>query len=416
MRKISYLLAAALVAVSANAQKNGALSGTKFFDNWSVTVNGGVGAPVTNCYLWKNVRPVYGLGLNKEISPVFGLTFEATTGNNLHHRNSQTALSNVNAFALARINLSNLFAGYGTEPRLFEIEGVFGGGIIRYFGQQTDDNYANWTAIEADGTREAHTAWGAKAGLNLNFNLGEKKAWTLSVKPAIVWDLEGCSEGVYDRHLNRTTGDRGARFDLNDSRFELMAGVTYHFRNSNGKHHFSRVREYDQAEVDGLNAKVNHLRGTAEGLRGELAARDAALGNLANENAGLKRELDELRRRGPEVRRIVNENNSLESMVHFRQGKSVIDASQLPNVERVATYLNRHKDSRVVIKGYASPEGSKEINEKLAAARAAAVKDCLVKRYRIPADRISAEGLGVGDFFSEPDWNRVSICTIQESK
>lgn len=411
MRKISFLFAAALVAVSAGAQKNGALSGTKFFDNWSVTVNGGANAPVTNCDFWKNARPSYGVGLNKQISPVFGLTFEAISGNNLHHRNSKTALSNVNAFVLSRINLSNLFGGYKTAPRVFEIEGVFGGGIIRYFGEQTNDGYANWDVIEAVATREAHTAFGAKAGLNLNFNLGEKKAWTISVKPAIVWDLEGCSEGVYDRNLVRSSGDRGARFDFNDSHLELMAGVTYHFKNSNGKHHFGRVREYDQAEVDGLNAKIN-------GLRDEIADRDAQLGRAAEQNRRMQRELDECRNRKPvvEVERVVNENNSLESMVHFRQGKSVIDASQLPNVERVATYLNRHPDSKVVIKGYASPEGSKEINERLANARAEAVKDCLVKRYRIAASRISAEGLGVGDFFSEPDWNRVSICTIQESK
>ena len=28
--------------------------------------------------------------------------------------------------------------------------------------------------------------------------------------------------------------------------------------------------------------------------------------------------------------------------------------------------------------------------------------------------RITAEGQGVGDMFTEPDWNRVSICTIED--
>ena len=40
----------------------------------------------------------------------------------------------------------------------------------------------------------------------------------------------------------------------------------------------------------------------------------------------------------------------------------------------------------------------------------------LVRKYRINATRITAEGQGVGNMFSEPDWNRVSICTIQEGK
>ena len=77
--------------------------------------------------------------------------------------------------------------------------------------------------------------------------------------------------------------------------------------------------------------------------------------------------------------------------------------------------MTKHPETKVIIKGYASPEGSAELNARLAAARAEAVKTILVKRYRIAADRVTAEGQGVGDMFTEPDWNRVSICTIEES-
>ena len=98
------------------------------------------------------------------------------------------------------------------------------------------------------------------------------------------------------------------------------------------------------------------------------------------------------------------------------QGKSVVDASQLPNVERVAIYMKKHPEAKVVIKGYASPEGNLAFNEKLAKARAQAVKSILVKKYKINDTRITAEGQGIGDMFSEPDWNRVSICTIEEGK
>ena len=40
----------------------------------------------------------------------------------------------------------------------------------------------------------------------------------------------------------------------------------------------------------------------------------------------------------------------------------------------------------------------------------------LVSKYRIKSSRIEAKGLGVGDMFSEPDWNRVSICTLDETE
>ena len=78
----------------------------------------------------------------------------------------------------------------------------------------------------------------------------------------------------------------------------------------------------------------------------------------------------------------------------------------------VASYLKSHKDSKVVVKGYASQDGPKALNEKLAAARAESVKAMLVKKYGIAADRITAEGEGIGHMFSENDWNRVSICTV----
>jgi hypothetical protein len=37
-----------------------------------------------------------------------------------------------------------------------------------------------------------------------------------------------------------------------------------------------------------------------------------------------------------------------------------------------------------------------------------------VNKYKIAANRIEAEGQGVGNMFEEADWNRVSICTIAE--
>ena len=48
--------------------------------------------------------------------------------------------------------------------------------------------------------------------------------------------------------------------------------------------------------------------------------------------------------------------------------------------------------------------------------RMEAVKNILINKYGIAANRITAEGQGVGNMFSEPDWNRVAICTLEESK
>ena len=45
-----------------------------------------------------------------------------------------------------------------------------------------------------------------------------------------------------------------------------------------------------------------------------------------------------------------------------------------------------------------------------------AVKHILVDKYGISPSRIAALGHGVGDIFSEPAWNRVGICIIEEVK
>ena len=124
--------------------------------------------------------------------------------------------------------------------------------------------------------------------------------------------------------------------------------------------------------------------------------------------------------RKPEVKEVVveNNNNSLDSVryVFFKIGSSVITADQMPNVEMIAAYLKNHKGSKVQIKGYASQDGPLDINLRLAQNRAEAVKTALIKKYGISADRITAEGEGIGNMFTEESWNRVSICTIEDAE
>ena len=87
--------------------------------------------------------------------------------------------------------------------------------------------------------------------------------------------------------------------------------------------------------------------------------------------------------------------------------------TQEANIEMAANFLQENSDFIVSIKGYASPEGNAEFNQELSTKRANAVKDVLVKQYGIDASRIVTQGEGVGNLFSEPAWNRISIITIE---
>ncbi len=100
--------------------------------------------------------------------------------------------------------------------------------------------------------------------------------------------------------------------------------------------------------------------------------------------------------------------------VFFKIGSSKVTADQLPNVVMIADYMKHNPNSTVVIKGYASQDGPKDLNERLARARAESVKDMLVRKYGIKASRIQAEGQGIGHMFKEESWNRVSICTLDD--
>lgn len=380
MKKIIIVSAFALGAFTANAQTGEtALQGTKFGDNWSIGINAGAVTPLTHSSFFKDARPAFGFGITKQLTPVFGLGIQGM--GYVNTTQSKTAFDASDVSLLGKVNLMNLFGGYQGSPRLFEIEALAGMGWLHYYMNGPGDQ----------------NSWSTRFGMNLNFNLGEAKAWTLGVRPAIVYDMEGDFNAAK------------SRFNVNNAAFELTAGITYHFMTSNGTHHFTNVKPYDPVEIANLNSAVNDLRS-------QVNNKDNQLINANQQVNALQSELNECRNKVVPVETVVKTSRIPESIITFRQGKSVVDASQLPNVERVASYMNKHVNTTVVIKGYASPEGNLAFNEKLAKARAEAIKTILVKKYKIDAARITAEGQGIGDMFSEPDWNRVSICTIDESK
>ena len=110
------------------------------------------------------------------------------------------------------------------------------------------------------------------------------------------------------------------------------------------------------------------------------------------------------------VQVVEKKNVNLQPIVIFGQGKSTLDNAGYASCEMVAKYMRNHPESKVLVKGYASPEGNAELNQKLSEARAAAVKNALVKRYKINAARITTQGLGATSEISEEnDFNRVAM-------
>ena len=390
MKKNILTLAAILTAaVSANAQET--LSSSKFFDNWQVGVKAGGYSPTHHEAFIKSTRATFGAEIGKQISPAFRLGLEGMAyvrpidlDDNLDAGNF---IDGTNVSLVGTVNLSNLFGGYKEAPRFFEVEGFAGLGWMHRYVQDIAPNY-----------RENYrsNSMTAQFGSNLLFNLGQSKAWGVKLSPAIIYAVDTPTEKSSVNSLNSLT-----------SVTQLTAGVVYRFKGSNGAHHFTRPS--NREELEALNKQL-------AGLREDLRGKDGQLSESQRRIAQLEKELEQVRNKKPEVieKTVIKSKKTLESVVTYRVGRTNIEPSQLPNVERIATYLKKYPNSKVVIKGYASPEGNLEKNQKLAADRAESVKKILVSRYKISSDRIQAEGNGIGDMFSEPDWNRVSISTIVE--
>ena len=374
MKKLFTLFAAASLAATVSAQT---VTESKTFDNFYIGVNGGV-STVTTGHSWlNNLNPNAGLRIGRYFTPVFGVAVEGNAYfSNKPDESYGTFVRFINSSALATINFSNWLGGYKGEPRTFEVIGLYGLGWLHTFNNQDWKNKNMLTS---------------KAALDLALNFGSNKQFQFYVEPAIVYRLNG-------------EGKEGLEYNINKSFVQLNGGLIYRFGNSNGSHNFTVAQVRDQAEIDGLNAQINSLRG-------DLSNKDSRLAEKDRQISDLQKALDDCNNQPKTIVKNVKSETvtNLQPTVLFRQGKSVIDPAQYAPLELIASYMRNHPDAKVEIRGYASPEGSAELNQKLSNARAQAVKDALVRKYKIAASRLSTKGMGVTDtLFEEVSFNRVA--------
>lgn len=324
MKKFIFMLIAMFTFAigSINAQTQNDYAGSsKFTDNVSVTLQGGVLTSFDNFYTGHTaMAPIVLVGADKYVTPWLGFGVEGRTliGTGHGSYNTYTAFDYVNVSGLAKVNLANAFKFDGTR-KFFEPVVYTGLG----WGHQTasyGEDYNNWMTY--------------RAGAELNFNLGKDRAWGVVVNPSVVWnDI-----------------DNGKLVKKNGS-FEITAGVVYRFKNSNGKRSFAKTHLYDAAEVAALNKKINELESREPVVIEKIVEKPVA----TNTVAGV----------GSNVFIAPFKFNSAELS---DKCKSVLD--------------NIAEGTTVVIDAYASsePKSSAKYNTKLSVKRANAVKAYLESR------------------------------------
>lgn len=348
MKKLFTMIAAALVAVSASAQT---VQESKTFDNIYVGINGGVATKATG-HTWLNgLDPNAGIRVGRNFTPVFGLAVESNAYfSNKPWSSIGTGVRAINTSLLGTVNLSNWFGGYKGEPRMFEVIGLYGLGWGHTFG--TKSNEYNEALYPVNGKIGKANALTSKAGLDFAFNLGQKKAWQVYIEPAMIWGLNGL-------------GYEGTQYNLNRAFVQLNAGVVYKFKTSNGTHNFKIAQLRDQSEIDALNSQINDLKN-------ELA----------------KKPKEVIREVVKEVPAETTKEVKVENLVFvtFAQGKSVLTKDAKKALDAVKAGCH------VQIVGTASPEGSKELNDKLSQARADSVAEYL-KSKGVTVDEATGKGV-----------------------
>ena len=374
----------AVFSVNAQAQSNYAqqvdrqvnyAGSSKFTDNVSVGVVGGV---ETNLNQWNWPHgAVAGIVINKEITPVFGVTLEGTTGiNNITNWNNGYRTSCSNAFdtwsvmLAGRVNLTNAIWKYNGKPRKFEVE------------TNTGIGYGNMHhAYHIDGlwNDPEHLAnhYMCKLGLNLNYNVTD--AWTIALRPAVIYAISEYN---------------GANFDTRTSVAQLTAGIVYHFKTSNGTRSFNKAKLYDQAEVDMLNGKINTLQ---KNLNDANATIEVMRDSLTNANTLIKTN---------EITKIVYPK------VQFKKGTAKIEPTSMANIYDIADAL-KDVDGTIKVTGYASTEGSTRYNKELSLKRAVAVKNALIKAG-VDASKIKTIGAGPVNKFSPDNLDLNRIVTTEK--
>jgi len=85
---------------------------------------------------------------------------------------------------------------------------------------------------------------------------------------------------------------------------------------------------------------------------------------------------------------------SIRLNIQFPTNSAVVPEKYQPEIKKVADFLTKFPDTSVTIEGHSDSQGAAKYNQALSQRRADSVKQQLITRYGIAADRVNAIGYG----------------------
>ena len=374
MKKFIFMLAVMFASLSLNAQT---VEYSKFTDNFYVGVNTGAAGwlhphTINHSTFLNSMHSVSGVRVGKYITPVVGFELDMEVGMANHNKFVDHTTFGGNLM----VNLNNAIHRYKGEPDKVEVVPFVGIGWHHTYGDKSlvTNNIAS------------------KFGSQVNFNMGKEEKWQINVIPSINYIMT-------DNGFGKMTGQ--PRFDAHRATINMQVGVTYKFKNSNGKHNFTTCPySYTKADYDKLLKDIENRDKTIE----DLATKGEAMDKLIKCQ---KKKIDELNAR----EMTVVENINVNSAVGFEIGKADIHYTQKAGLLNLVEMV-KGSDTKLVVVGYADAKtGSKERNMKLSEMRANAVKKFLVDNG-VKEENVTVEFKGdTEQMYSENEVNRVVVLT-----
>ncbi|MEY8685340.1 OmpA family protein [Bacteroides sp. AN502(2024)] len=389
MRKILMLLALAGVSSAASAQQTMSVTENEaiqvqnkyqvvtnpFWSNWFFSVGGGAQVLYgNNDHIGKfkdRVAPTFNVSVGKWVTPGFGLrmqysglqakgftmnrtaNYAGAPGENGSYKQKWDYM---NLHGDLMINLNALFGGYNPN-RVYE--------IIPYIG-------AGWAHAYSRPHTDAAT-----------FNAGIINRFRLSSAVDLNIELSATGlEGKFD-------GEHGSKPDY-DGILGATVGLTYYFPTRG----FQRPAKQIISELE-----LNQMR---DQMKAMAAANRQLQEQLANAQQPVEVEEQEVK--------VVTDPNIAPRTVFFKIGSNQLSSQEEMNLSYLANRIKEFPGTTYAINGYAdSATGTPAFNQKLSLERAQVVKDLLVKKYGIPADRLKVAAGGGVDKFGQPILNRVVL-------
>ena len=177
------LMFALLISAFVGVNGQVAFEKAKLTDNIYIGVNGGVSTPLNFKHAF-DVNPLVGITIGKNWTPIFGTEIQggvALNDEGLAITDWHTSVSAINTGLNATINFSNLFCKFNPN-RVFEVQTVTGIGWTHLCSTCCDESVKDNDELTA------------KTGLRFNFNLGKSKAWSISFRPSVLWNLTPFSD------------------------------------------------------------------------------------------------------------------------------------------------------------------------------------------------------------------------------